>query len=223
VLRRAPAPKGGAFERLLAAVFRRARTLGLIESRPEATIDSTGLETRHVSRYFARKRGDVSYPQPSWPMLTVVAHVRSHLIAAAVVTEGPKNDFPFLPPALRQALGHTRFHRLLADAGYDSEKNHRVCREELGVESVIRINRRWVGRRWPRTPHRRRMRRRFPTRVYRRRAHAESVFSALKRTLGSCTRATGAQAQLRELLWKVLAFDLMILRRATTSLSTEPV
>lgn len=203
-------------------MFARARQLGLIEKRPEATIDSTGLETRHVSRYFARKHGQVSYPQPSWPMLTAVGHVRSHLIAAALVIQGPKNDVAFLPEALSQAMAHTRFGRLLADAGYDSEKNHRICRERFGVESVIKLKRRW-GRRWPLTRHRRRMHRDFPRTAYRRRAHAESIFSALKRVLGSSTRATGSQAQLRELLWKVLAFDLMIIRRHPASLSTELV
>lgn len=156
-------------------------------------------------------------------MLTVVGHVGSHLIAGALAMQGPKNDVALLPDALRQAMNHTRFRRLLADAGYDSESNHRVCREELSVESVIKINPRRLGRRWPRTPHRRRMRQQFPKDAYRRRSHAESIFSALKRRLGSATRATGSQAQMRELLWKVLAFDLMILRRRATRLSTEPV
>lgn len=138
----------------------------------------------------------------------------SHLIAGAVVGRGPSGDQPGLPPALEQAEGHIHFHRLLADAGYDSEKNHKVCREQFGVESVIKINPRWLGRRWPADPHRRRMRRRFPKKDYARRAHAESIFSSLKRRLGSTLRARGDQAQLRELLYRVLAFDLMIIRRA---------
>jgi transposase len=149
--------------------------------------------------------------------------VRSHLIAAAVVSRGPSGDQPFLPQALEQAAGHIRFHRLLADAGYDSESNHRICREQFGVESVIKINPRWLGRRWPSAPHRRRMRRSFPRKAYRRRAHAESVFSAFKRRLTSSLRARSQAAQERELLWRVLAYDLMIIRRGPCGLSTEPV
>jgi DDE family transposase len=156
-------------------------------------------------------------------MLTAVGHVRSHLIAAAVAVQGPKNDHPFLPEAVRQAARHIGFRRLYADAGYDSEKNHRVCRDELGIESVIKLNRRGGGRRWPRKPYRRAMRRAFPREAYRQRAHAESIFSALKRTLGSALRARRPHAQLRELLWRVLAYDAMILRRRLASLSTEPV
>jgi hypothetical protein len=55
------------------------------------------------------------------------------------------------------------FGTVLADAGYDAEHNHRLCREELGVSrSVIALNRRNTGRRWPKTLYRRALRRRFP-------------------------------------------------------------
>lgn len=165
----------------------------------------------------------MSYPQPFWPKLTAVGHVRSHLIAGALATRGPSNDQPFLPDALRQASRHIRIRRLLADAGYDSEKNHRVCREELDVESVIKVNRRWLARGLPLKPHRRRMCSRFPAKAYKRRAHAESIFSALKRTLGAAVRARSARAQRRELLWRVITFDLMIIRRGPSGVSTEPV
>ena len=47
---------------------------------------------------------------------------------------------------------------VLADAGYDAEHNHRLCREDLGVRrTVIRLNRRNTGRRWPKAPYRRAM------------------------------------------------------------------
>jgi hypothetical protein len=156
-----------------------------------------------------------------WPKLTVVGYVGSHLIAAAIPGIGPGNDSPFFPSAVRQAAGHIRFHRLLADAGYDAEHNHRTC-QELGMKALIKLNRRWFGRKWPKSPLRRRMRKSFSWRSYGRRSHAESIFSALKRTLGCTLRARSQVAQARELLWRVLAFDLMIIRRVPVDLSTEP-
>jgi hypothetical protein len=149
-------------------------------------------------------------------MLTVVGHVGSHLIAGAVASRGPTSDSPLFAPAMRQAAQHIRFDVVLADAAYDAEHNHRLCREELGARSTaIPLNPRGTGRRWPRTRYRREMRRNFPRRPYANRRHAESIFSALKRTLGSALRARGPEAQARECLWRVLAFDLMIIRRAT--------
>ena len=101
---------------------------------------------------------------------------------------------------------------LLGDAGYDAEHNHRLCRL-LGIgTSVINLNPRNAGRRWPLTPERRALRRHFPRALYRQRWHAESVFSRHKRRLGSALTARRPRAQRRETLLRVLTHNLMILR-----------
>jgi transposase len=105
---------------------------------------------------------------------------------------------------------------VLGDKGYDGEHNHRLCREELGIRStIIPINKRNRGRKWPTTKYRRQMRRRFFKRQYGQRWQAESVFSRLKRRLGSALTARSASTQKREILLRVLTHDLMILRRIT--------
>jgi hypothetical protein len=140
--------------------------------------------------------------------------VGTYLIAAAVVCRGPCNDSPYFGPAMRQSRRRLRFDVVMGDAAYDAEHNHRLCREELGVRrTIIPVNPRRTGRRWPPTKYRREMRRSFPRRRYGRRWHAESIFSALKRTLDSALRARSDESQARECLWRVLAYDLMILRR----------
>ena len=40
-------------------------------------------------------------------------------------------------PLLKEALLHIRITTALADAGYDSEANHRYAREQRGVRSII--------------------------------------------------------------------------------------
>jgi hypothetical protein len=219
VLRRAQAPKRGVFDALLAAVFERARELELIEERPEGTIDATGMDARHVSGHYARTCSEEGTSQALWPKLTVVGHIGSHLIAAAEVGVGPSSDSPALPPAVRQAARHVRLTWIYADAGYDAEKNHVAC-EEQGIKALIKLNKRWFGRKWPKSRLRRRMRKKYSMRRYGRRSHAESIFSSMKRTLGSVLRARTSAAQARELLWRVLAFDLMILRRSLDYFST---
>ena len=100
----------------------------------------------------------------------------------------------------------------MADAGYDAEHNHRLCREELNVgQAVIRLNRRNTGRRWPKTPYRRAMRKRFPRPLYHQRWHAESGFSQHKRRLGSALTARRDAAQRRELALRVATHNLMLL------------
>jgi hypothetical protein len=53
---------------------------------------------------------------------------------------------------MRQASLVVTWDRVLGDAAFDSEEHHRLCREDLCVRStVIPINRRNQGRKWPKT------------------------------------------------------------------------
>jgi transposase len=176
-------------------------------------VDATGLESRHVSMHFGlRRAGGAGHRQRAWPKLTAVVDVASHLIAGAVPGVGPSQDSPDFAPAVRQAAALAAFDAVLADAGYDAEHNHRLCREDLGVRQVvIPLNPRDAGDRWPAAPYRRAMRLGFPDRTYRQRWHAESAFSQHKRRLGSALTARAAAAQQRELVLRVLTHNLALL------------
>jgi hypothetical protein len=189
----------------------RARESGLIGDRPEAAIDATGLESRHTSQYFFARAGKKRSAR-LWTKLTAVCHTGSHFLAAATASTGPGNDSPQFRPALRQASLAITWDRVLADAAFDSEANHRLGREGLGVRStVIPINRRKWGRRWPKARYRRQMKRRFPKRKYGQRWQAESAFSRHKRRLGSALRGRSDAARQRECYLRVLTHDLMLL------------
>jgi len=203
------------FAALQAACFRHARSAGLTAPGGVVTADATGLERHHVSAHFVDRRGPLlGRRRRHWPKLTAVADVATHLIAGAVVTRGPTQDSPQFPAAVRQAARLLAPRTLLGDAGYDAEHNHRLCRA-LGITtSVIALNARNMGRRWPLAPERRALRPRFPRELYRLRWHAESVFSRHKRRLGSALTARRPRAQRRETLLRVLTHNLMILRPA---------
>lgn len=194
------------------ACFGRAEQLGLIDERPEGAVDATGLEARHASSYYVDRRGYVPFRRKEWPKLTVVCHTATHLLAGVVLTRGPSNDSPQFPEALRQAAGHVVFDRLLADAAYDAEHNHRLCREELGIRStVIPLNERG-GHGPPKTRYRAQMERRFPRHIYGHRWQVESAISRNKRLFGSALRACTDETQAHECLIRVLTHNLMILR-----------
>lgn len=193
-----------------------------------ATVDATGLEARHVSAYFRMRRGAAKRRgrrKRAWPKLTAVLHAGSHLIVGAVTGTGPTQDSPDFAPAVRQAAALLAFDTVLADAAYDAEHNHALCRETLGVrESIFPINPRNGGRRWPTTPYRRAVRRRWAGALraaYGARWHAESGFSRHKRRLGSALTARATPAHRRELVLRVLTHNLMLLARRAQKLSTE--
>lgn len=185
-----------------------------------AAVDATGLEARPVSLYYRVRRGAAKRPRHrrrAWPKLTAVIHVQSHLLLAAITGRGPTQDSPDFTPAMRQVSAVLALDTVLADAAYDAEHNHRLCRHALGVrQTVITLNPRNTGRRWPTTPYRRAMRRHFPRALYHQRWQAEGVFSRHKRRLGSALTARRAASQQRELVLRVLTHNLMLLRHAAS-------
>jgi len=191
----------------------------MIPDKPTAALDGTGLESRHTSRYFFTRAGR-KHNSRLWTKLTVVCDTASHFITGATVSQGPANDSPQFRPALAQAALAVEWDRLLADTAFDSEENHRYARQDLGVRStVIPLNRRNGGRKWPKTRYRRQMVKRFRKkpkgsrhkRVFGQRWQAESVFSRHKRLLGSSLRAKSDASRERECYLRVLTHDLMLL------------
>jgi transposase len=88
--------------------------------------------------------------------------------------------------------------------------------------TLIPLNRRNTGRRWPKTRYWQQMVRRFRRkprrsryrRVYGQRWQVESGFSRDKRLLGSALRARKRVNQKKEILMRLLAHNLMLLAAA---------
>ena len=182
-------------------------------------MDGTGLESRHTSRYFFKRSGKKQTSR-LWTKLTVACDTRSHFLAGARVAAGPSNDSPQFRPVLAQASLVVTWDRVLADAAFDSEGHHAYAREELGVRAtVIPLNRRGQGRKWPKTRYRRQMVKRLRKkprgsrhrRVYGQRWQAESAFSRHERRPGSALGARSDEARERECQLRVLTHNLMLL------------
>jgi hypothetical protein len=182
-------------------------------------VDATGMESRHTSRYFFKRAGR-RHSSRLWTKLTVACDTKSHFLAGATVSLGPANDSPQFRPAVAQAALAVKWDRVLGDSAFDSEANHHYCREGLGVRStVIPLNRRNRGRKWPKTRYRRQMVRRFRKkprgsryrRVYGQRWQAESAFSRHKRLLGSALRGKSDASGQRECYLRVLTHNIMLL------------
>jgi transposase len=219
VLRPEAAAQKGEFVVLLHRATTSAADRGLIGDRPTAAVDATGLESRHTSRYFFKRAGR-KHTSRLWTKVTVAVDTDSHFLAGARVTAGPSNDSPQFKPVVAQASLAVTWDRVLADAAFDSEAHHRYCREDLRVRAtVIPLNRRGQGRRWPKTKFRRQMVKRFRRkprgsrrrRVFGQRWQAESAFSRHKRRLGSALGARSDAARERECQLRVLTHNLMLL------------
>jgi transposase len=214
LLCRTEADKKRAFEDLLNRIFEQAKALSILKEHPMAAVDATGLESRHTSRYYVCRKGYKRFMRYEWPKVTAVCDCDTHLFAACIVTRGPSNDSPQFAPAILQASKFVNFESLVADAAYDGEHNHKICREQLGIkQTLIPLNKR-RSRKWPKSKYRRQMKTQFDKEQFNQRWQIESAYSRNKRLLGSSLRGRTEHSRERECLLRILTHNLMILRRA---------
>lgn len=102
----------------------------------QVTLDSTGLFLHHTSRYY-EWRARRECVQRGWLKWAAALWTRPQILLAQLVRPAPAGDFSDLVPLAAAAHSVMPYRQLVADGGYDSEANHRYCREELRAESLI--------------------------------------------------------------------------------------
>ena len=197
------------------AVLDRAVRLKVRKRRvPLAAVDGTGLESRHVSRYYVKRRSrtgtdtqETTYSK--YPKVVLVTDCRSHLVLAAVPGRGPASDLVLFKAALSQAAGRARIGTLLADADFDGEWVHEHVRS-YGIRTLIPPERGRPSEKPPVGKWRRRMKQRFDRKKYGQRWQSETVNSMIKRRLGSALRARSYWSQWREIILRAITHNVMI-------------
>jgi hypothetical protein len=217
---------------LLANLFKEARLLRL--SKKPLTIDSTCYERRHRSRHYDRvcrkmhlREGgkytertaeDVNRSRSikvrQMPKLALAVASACHMILAARTHIGNGSDQPDFEPLLHRSRKRAPVKTVVADAGYDSEKNHCVARIDMKVRSIIPPK---IGRpssKPPRRHYRRWMQKRFARKadrhLYGQRAQSETVNSMMKRNFSDALRSIRPKRQEQEMLLRSLAHNLML-------------
>ena len=137
--------------------------------RARVGVDATGLAQGAVSTFFVRRmhhHGQKPLPWRHWLKWVVVADLDQQFLLSQIARRGPWNDCANLPAVVEAASKQTRIGLVLADAEFDSERNHTYIRRELRAQSVIPAKR---GKKtWRLHGVRAQMRRAFPRRLYRR-------------------------------------------------------
>jgi hypothetical protein len=181
-----------------------------------AVVDSTGLQSGHISPYFLKRRAaGKKQPQNSrmtkWPKMALISDTRNHIILAVHMERGPGRDAGHFKQILDKLPAGLVVKTLAADAGYDSEANHAYAHEVAHIKTVIPPK---IGRstdKLPRGKYRRQMAMRFDARSYGQRWQAETVFSMIKRNLSDSIAAKGYWSQLRDIYLLAITHNLLIL------------
>jgi DDE family transposase len=215
---------------LLAKCFQAARSLQL-SSKPLA-IDTTFFESHHRSRHYEKRReqsraktsGKAGQSRRSetvkrLPKMGVAVAAACHAILSVKTRTGGGGDSSWFEPLLFDAWRRAPVKKTVADAGLDAESNHRIARNDMGIQSFIpptsgRPSKGPPGGKW-----RRRMARLLRTRRSRRRCgytqrwQVETVNSMIKRNLGSALRARSNRRRQMEMILRGITHNLMLLRR----------
>ena len=102
-------------------------------------VDATGLAPGAISTFCVnrvRDRGQ-GLTGRHWLKWVVVVDLPRRLILAQVAKPGPTNDGATLRPWLEQARRLAPIRCVLADAEFDSERNHTFIRQVVGADSII--------------------------------------------------------------------------------------
>lgn len=195
-------------DQVLAEVVRRLNAaLAPPGSSTIVAVDATGLAPGAVSTFFVhRVRDRHGFTWRHWLKWTLVVDVPRRTVIAQAARQGPYNDCATLRPLVRAASGRTSIRLVLADAEFDSERNHEFVRQELRARSIIPAKRGKAG--WRISGVRAKMRQRFPKKLYGQRSLIESVISATKRKLSSKAPGRSLEAQRKQALLLGLAYDL---------------
>jgi hypothetical protein len=184
-----------------------------------AALDSTGLESHHVSRYFVRRKRAKQLETyetthySRFPKLGICCDCANHIILSAVTARGPSVDVNQFEYILLPAARRYKILKILADAGYDSESNHRFARDQFNIESIIpaKHGRPTLEPKPCKGKYRELMRTQLNKKTYGQRAQIETVISMIKRNQGDALKAKTYHSQNHEMILKVLTHNIGVI------------
>jgi hypothetical protein len=189
-------------------------------------VDATGLAPGAVSTFFVKRATDrgAGCTWRHWMKWTMAVDVDRRLIIAQTVRRGPTNDCATLRLLVDAAHQRVSIGLVLADAEFDSERDHQYIRTVLQARSIIQAKR---GRAdWRIQGVRAEMRQCFPRHESSQPSVIESVISAIKRKVSARSPGRPLQTQCLQALLLGVAYDiyrlLVCLLAALRRMSTEP-
>src|SRR5213075_2422516 len=123
-------------------VVRRFQSRNSASGKAKSTVavDATGLAPGAISTFFIRRReqhGGAAMPWRYWLKWLLAVDTRLRVILAQRAHPGPVNDCATLRPLLDEVVPGNCIGTVVADAEFDSERNHRHIREQIGAQSII--------------------------------------------------------------------------------------
>jgi hypothetical protein len=184
------------------------RAQGRREPEVAVAVDATGMESSVASAPYVSRRGKA---RRRWVKVSLVVVCGLLFPTGMVLGWGPSSDKSDAPALLEKALDvpvDLLPQKLSGDAGYDADWIHAYCREEHGVEAIIKPATGRADGTLGGTCRPKMTKAKLKRSGYGKRWHMESFFSGLKRTTGSALSARKDITLHPEAAFRVLAYTL---------------
>jgi transposase len=178
-------------------------------------VDSTGFGTQCFYRHFSSRYGHDEYSR-DYVKLHALIGTNTNVIAAASVTAKDVNDTTQFGRLVESGAEAFTMRTIVADKGYSGRGNADIA-ARVGAEPFfpMKVNAvevsptRGTTPAWSKLFHLYSYHREEFAATYHARSNAESTFSAMKRVFGDTLRSKTPAAQTNELLFKVIAHNIV--------------
>lgn len=187
------------FDRLL------SQTVNLFETgNCILAIDSTGYSSNYASPYYTKIMG-MERAIRTHIKNSITVDTGNQIVVSGKARKSQRNDIIDFDELVTKASKSVDMKYLVADKGYDSEASH-VLVSGLGAKAIIPVRnierRRIIGR------HRRRCAEEFDEQTYHRRSLNETVFSVVKKIMGSWLQSRSLVLQTKEVCLRYVMYNL---------------
>jgi transposase len=173
--------------------FRKAKVTG---------VDATGFEVENKSMHYQMRTVRCNYRRHI--KLSVNADLNKQIILKQEIHKSPRHDTKDFIPLLKGI----KTKIVCADKGYDSYKNHEFISTELKAKSMIKQKKTGKPKKGKHFSHRTIAKTLFDEKIYHQRSKVETIFSVIKRKYGSCLKARTFDTQKKEILCKLIAYNI---------------
>ena len=168
-----------------------------------AGIDSTGFGHGQSSYYYTKR----AKLRRKFVKLSAISDMKSQIICAIKIRHRTRHDSIDFGPLLQKANGIIPIDTVVADKGYDSERNH-VESDSLGILSIIPPRYEDVPVYKTRGHYRKRLKRYgYDESLYHQRNKTETIFSVIKKMFGENVTSRKISTQNRELFHRMIAYN----------------